>query len=91
MGLRIKNFNIIKVHSKNRILGMGGGVTKSQHIGGNCLKRGRAWTVHRFKRGTGEKQGALFEVIDTPMHAMVQENTGRVTKKEYCYNNESLV
>ena len=58
---------------------------------GDLIKRGRAWTVHRFKRGTGEKQGALFEVIDTPMHAMVQENTGRVTKKEYCYNNESLV
>ena len=37
-GLRMKNFNIMRVHRKIRFLG--GAVMKNQYIGGNCLKRG---------------------------------------------------
>ena len=57
----MKNFDIFGVHGKVRFLG-GGGVTKNQCIGGDCLKRG-AWIVCRFKGGLGlqtlayEKQG----------------------------------
>ena len=30
--------------------------------GGDCLKRGRAWTVYRFKKGLGKKEeGGVFE------------------------------
>ena len=32
---------------------------KNQYIGGDCLKEGR-WTVFRFKRGLGEKEGLVF-------------------------------
>ena len=37
MGLRMKNFNIRRVHRKIRFLGEE--VMKNQYIGGNCLKR----------------------------------------------------
>ena len=57
MGLRIKNFNIMGVHWKIQFLE--GGARKS-NIGGNCLKMG-AWTVWRFKRGLGEKEGGVFK------------------------------
>ena len=57
MEWRMKNFNI-GVHWKIWFLGEGGGLTKKQCIGGNCLKRG-AWTVCRFKGlgELGEKRG----------------------------------
>ena len=38
MGLRMKNFNIMRVHWKIQFLE--GDVTKNQYVGGNCLKRG---------------------------------------------------
>ena len=40
---------------KNPIL-MGGGFTKNQYIGGDCLKR-EAWTICRFKRRLSKKEG----------------------------------
>ena len=36
-----------------------GGVTKKQHRGGNCLKRG-SWTGCRFKGRFGEKERVVF-------------------------------
>ena len=33
----------------------GGGFTKNQYIGGNCLK-----TVYRFKRGLAKRKGVVF-------------------------------
>ena len=32
---------------------------KNQYIRGHCLKRG-VWTVYRFKRGLGKKEGVVF-------------------------------
>ena len=50
-------FSIMRVHSKLRYLrGEGEGVTENQYIEGDCLKSG-AWTVCRFKRGLGKKEG----------------------------------
>ena len=53
----------------------GGGVTKIQYRGGNCLKRG-AWKVCRFKGGLGKKVGGcVFKggTVDTPVHTMAFE------------------
>ena len=42
----MKNVNVMGVYSKVRLLrGEEGGFTKNRHIGGDCLKRGGAWTV----------------------------------------------
>ena len=67
MVLTMKNFNILGIHWKIRLLG--GGLTKPIE---NCLKEGGgAWTVYRFKRGLGKKEGGgVFEGGDTPMHAL---------------------
>ena len=57
--LRMKNFNILRVHWKIRPLG---GVTKNQYGGGgDCLKRW-AWTVFQFKGGgsLARKRGWCF-------------------------------
>ena len=62
MGLKIKNFNIMKVHWKIRFLG--GGFTKNQYIAGIAWKRG-AWTVCKVKEGGLAKKRGL---ADTPMH-----------------------
>ena len=63
-----KNFNILGVHGKIRVLGRRGGrgarveVTKKQYIGGDCLKREGTWTVCRFKKGTSQESGGgVFE------------------------------
>ena len=48
---------------------------KNQYRGGDCLKRGRNWTVCRFKGGLGKKEGGgVFEGggIDTLMHTMLK-------------------
>ena len=37
------------------------GFKKNQYRGGNCLKRGGAWTVCRFKGGMVRKRGGVFE------------------------------
>ena len=70
MGLTMKNFNIFGVHWKIWVLGGvgGGGLTKNQYRGGNCLRRG-AWTVYRFKGGGGlaRKKGMVFlRGVDNP-------------------------
>ena len=61
MLLRMKTFNILGVHWKIRLFfgGEGGGVTKNQYIGQDCLKR-RAWPVCWFKVGLTRKRGVLF-------------------------------
>ena len=66
-----KNFNILGVHGKIRVLGRGGGggggggggrLQKKQYIVGDCLKREGTWTVCRFKGGTSqERGGGVFE------------------------------
>ena len=50
MGLKLKKFNIIRVHWKILFFGGGRGSQINQYIGGNCLKRW-SWTVYRFKGG----------------------------------------
>ena len=56
-GLRMKNFNIMRVHRKIRFLG--GAVTKNQYIGGNCLKRGGGFghLTDLRVRGDSQKRG----------------------------------
>ena len=41
-----------------RVEGEGG--HKKSIYRGNCLKRGGAWTVCRFKRGLGQKEEVVF-------------------------------
>ena len=56
MGLRMKNFNIVEL--------------KKPIYWGDCL-RGVAWTVCRFKRGLGKKEGVVFlRGVDTPVYTM---------------------
>ena len=52
MGLRMKNFHILRVHGKIRVLE--GWVHEKPMCRRDCLKRGawtEAWTVCRFKGG----------------------------------------
>ena len=44
---------------------------KKQYIRGELLIKG-AWTVCRFKRGLGKKEGVMFfrGGVETPMHTM---------------------
>ena len=50
----MKNFIIFGVHRKIQFLG-GGGFHKKPICRGDCLKRGGAWIVCRFKGGLGGK------------------------------------
>ena len=61
--------NFIGFHQK---IQFSSGFTKSQYIGGNCLKR-VAWTVCSFKGvGAWQKRGeGVFEGVDTPMHTIM--------------------
>ena len=53
----MKNFNIYYGGSLKNPFFRGGGFTKNQYIGGNCLKSGGgAWIVCVFE----EKEGAVF-------------------------------
>ena len=48
----------------------GGEYEKPTYSGRDCLKR-EAWTVCRFNRGIGKKEGVVFSKgIDTPMHTV---------------------
>ena len=59
MALRMKNFNIFRVHWKIRLLGEGS--RKINLEGGGLHKKG-AWTVCWFKGGLGKKEGSgIFE------------------------------
>ena len=70
MVLRMKNFNILGVHWKIRLLG-GKGLTKNQYTGGYCLKRGHGQFVG-LRRAWQEKGGWWFwGGVDTPMHTMM--------------------
>ena len=67
MVLRMKKFNIFGVHWKIRLLG---GFTKNQIEGGRLPQKGD-WTVCRFKRGLGKKQGVVFlRRVDNLIHTM---------------------
>ena len=74
----MKNFNILGVHGKIRVLGRrrlgGGGLQKNNILWGIALKGG-AWTVFRFKGVLAKRGGSVFVVgkgegVDTPMHTM---------------------
>ena len=58
MGLRTKNFNILGVRRKIRLLG---GFTKNQNRGRDCLKRGLEQCVNL--RGARQERGggSVFE------------------------------
>ena len=63
---------------------MGGGVTKNQYIGGDCLRRGGLDSLqNRFKGELGKKErGGIFEGgeggVNTPMHTMHRKKTNVV-------------
>ena len=82
----MKNFNILGVHWKIRILG--GEFTKNQYRRGDYLKRG-AWTVWRFRgEGVGaweERWGGDFEVggVDTPMLTMFLKRISTTRSMEF--------
>ena len=90
MVLRMKNFNILGVHGKIRLLG-GGPSWKTNIEVGDCLKRG-AWIVCRFKGGLARKRGVVFlkggeglipqctPRVRDPLSAKVKMNC-----KLYCY------
>ena len=59
MGLRMKNFNVLGVRWKIRLLG--GGFTKNKNRGGYYLKKGGAWTVCQGGEGLARKGGGVFE------------------------------
>ena len=66
----MKNFNILGVQGKIRVLGVGG-VMKNQYIRGNHLKGG-AWTIWRFKGELCKKEeGDVFEGL--LMHTMTSD------------------
>ena len=73
MGLRIKKFEIMVVHSKIWFLGWRG-FRKTNLWGGNWVKRG-ACTVCRFEGGLGKKRVVLLlrgeGGVDTPMHNII--------------------
>ena len=75
MRLRMKSLNVFGVHWKTQLLvGVGGGFTKNQCRGGDCLKRG-LWTVCKFKGGgtwQEREEGCFWGTVDTPMHNMSQ-------------------
>ena len=85
MVLRIKNFNVLGVHGKIRLLG--GGFMKNQYRGGNCLKGGGLRQFADLKGGgLARKRGVVFLKgggVDTPMHTMghfkVLEHLGHLT------------
>ena len=81
MWLRMKNLNILGVHWKIRILVRG--FTKKQYREGDCPKRG-AWTICKFKRGLGKKEGVVFlRGVDTPMHTMTTSIFVSISMKQF--------
>ena len=54
----MKNFNILGVHGKIRVLG--GGFTKNQYRGGGDCVKGKVWTVCQFKGGLARKKGMVL-------------------------------
>ena len=60
MGLRVKNLNIMGVHSKIRFLGEGG---HEKPIYRRELLKRRAGTVFRFKGELGKKEGGGWGLI----------------------------
>ena len=69
----MKNFNILGVQRKTRLLGGGGGLTKNPYIEGDCLKRGGEGLGQfaDLRRTLARKVGVFLRGVDTPMHTMV--------------------
>ena len=59
MQLKIKNLNIYGIHLKIHLL-EGAGFTKNQYRGRDCVKRGKTWTVCKFKEGDWQRRGGYF-------------------------------
>ena len=55
----MKNLNILGVHWKIGLLGGGGGSPKT-NIEGGIAKKGRAWTVCKFKGAWQERRGCFW-------------------------------
>ena len=68
MGLKIKNFNIMKVHWKIRFLG--GGFTKNQYIAGIAWKKGLGQFA-KLKRGAWQKRGGWLIPQCTLFHILI--------------------
>ena len=72
--LRMKNFNVLGVHWKIRLLR--GYSQKTNIEGGDCLKRGDFGLFTALRGGLGKKEGGgVFEGkggggVETPMHIM---------------------
>ena len=70
MVLRMKNFNILGVHWKIRLLG---GFTKNQYRGGDCPKRGKGLDSLSIYKGGGlarKKEVVFLRRVDTPMRTV---------------------
>ena len=70
MVLRMKNFNILGIHWKIRLLG---GCSQKNNIDGRGHLEMGVWTVYLFKGGVGKKEwGGDFEGrVWYPMHTML--------------------
>ena len=58
MGLKIKNFGVLGVHWKIRLLG--GEFTKNRYRGGDCLKREGLGQFADLRGGLARKRGWCF-------------------------------
>ena len=67
----MKNFTILGLHGKIRVLGRG--VHEKPIYRGDCLKREGAWTVCRFKGGGAWQErggGCFWQGVETPMRTL---------------------
>ena len=62
MGFRMKNFDILGVHGKVRVLQGGGGVSRETNISLGLPKKG---IVCRFKGSLARKRGGLIPQMHT--------------------------
>ena len=77
MGLRMKNFSIMRVHWKIRNLG---GVHEKPIYRGNCLKKGLGQFAG-LREGLAKKEGAgVFEGVETRMYTMAYDRTYDINK-----------
>ena len=69
MVLRIKNFNILGVHWKIRLLG--GRCSRNTNAERELPKKGGLDSLLNSRGGLGKKEGGVFlRGVDTPMHTI---------------------
>ena len=70
MVLRMKNFNILGVHWKIRLLGVGG--SRKTNVEGGLPKKGALVSLPIYGGDLARKRegGGVWGGVDTPMHTM---------------------